>query len=268
MQSALMGALFLKVKCYTIASFKTPIMAGPLLSIKSIQKHNVVNEIYDQISEKLLDGSWSPGSRLPSEAELTAAFNVSRVSVRSAVQRFRDLGIVVTRHGSGSFVSENFTPQMLSSDPRPIMHLSREEFHDMMIFRQTVEFKCVELAVTHATDEDMRHLEQALNNMLINKSDYKKYSEADYAFHLAIVRASHNSVFYNVMNSIKDIYYYYLEELNRALGITLESVEAHIKVYMSIKNRDARTAVEVLNEAMSENIIAIEKIKSSANTAD
>ncbi|EIZ7038833.1 FadR family transcriptional regulator, partial [Salmonella enterica] len=107
------------------------------MSIKSIQKQNVVNEIYDQISSKLLDGSWAPGSRLPSEAELTTSFNVSRVSVRSAVQRFRDLGIVVTRQGSGSYVSENFTPQMLSNDPRPIMHLSREEFHDMMIFRQT-----------------------------------------------------------------------------------------------------------------------------------
>ncbi len=143
------------------------------MSIKSIQKQNVVNEIYDQISAKLLDGSWPPGSRLPSEAELTTSFNVSRVSVRSAVQRFRDLGIVVTRQGSGSFVSDHFTPQMLSNDPRPIMHLSREEFHDMMIFRQTVEFKCVELAVTHATEEDILQLEQALNNMSANSLKLK-----------------------------------------------------------------------------------------------
>ncbi|MGP7886179.1 FadR/GntR family transcriptional regulator, partial [Raoultella planticola] len=57
-------------------------------------------------------------------------------------------------------------------------------------------------------------------------------------------------------------------ELNRALGITLESVEAHIKVYMSIKNRDASTAVKVLNEAMSENVTAIDKIKSSTNSND
>lgn len=53
------------------------------------------------------------------------------------------------------------------------MHLSREEFHDMMIFRQTVEFKCVELAVLNATEDDIRQLEEALNNMLINKGDYK-----------------------------------------------------------------------------------------------
>lgn len=233
------------------------------MSIKSIQKQNVVTEVFEQIKEKLLDGTWGAGARLPSEAELTVSFNVSRVSVRSAVQRLRDLGIVVTRQGSGSYVNDNFTPQMLHNGARPVMHLSREEFHDMMIFRQTVEFKCVELAVAHATEDDILRLEQALNNMLIHKNDYKKYSEADYAFHLAIVQASHNSVFINVMNAIKDIYYYYLEELNRALGITLESVEAHIKVYMSIKNRDATTAVTVLNEAMSENVLVIDSMNAA-----
>lgn len=238
-------------------------MAMVKMSIQSIQKHNVVNAVFDQIKEKLLDGSWAPGSKLPSEAELAASFNVSRVSIRSAVQRLRDLGIVVTQQGRGSFVSKNLNKQSLLSEPQPIMHLSREEFHDMMIFRQTVEFKCMELAVKNATAEDIAALEQALNRMLVNKDDYKKYSQADFDFHLAIAKASQNKVFYNVMSSIKDIYYYYLEELNRALGITLESVEAHIKVFMAIKNRDSSTAVSVLNDAMSGNVTAIEKLKQS-----
>ncbi|HGH5397516.1 TPA: FadR/GntR family transcriptional regulator [Raoultella planticola] len=231
------------------------------MSIKSIRKQNVVNEVFEQFREKLLDGSWAPGSRLPSEAELSGSLNVSRVSVRSAVQRLRDLGIVVTRQGSGTYINEDFIPQTLNNELRPVMHLSKEEFHDMMVFRQTVEFKCMELAVSKATEEDIAALEQALNRMLINKDDYKKYSEADFDFHLAIVKASQNKVFYNIMLSIKDIYYYYLEELNRALGITLESVEAHIKVYMAIKNRDSITAVHVLDEAMADNVTAIEKIK-------
>ncbi len=45
--------------------------------------------------------------------------------------------------------------------------------------------------------------------------------------------------------------------------LPLESVEAHIKVYMPIKNRDASTAVEVLNEAMSGNGYCDRKIKST-----
>ena len=230
---------------------------------KIIKKQNVVNNIYEKISKKLIDKSWAPGSRLPSEVDLASSFNVSRVSIRSAVQRFRDLGIIVTRHGSGSYVSEDFIPQMLSKNPQPVMHLSQEEFHDMMIFRQTVEFKCVELAVIHATEDDIYHLENALNNMMINKGNYKKYSEADYEFHLAIIRASHNSVFYKVMNSIKDIYYYYLEELNRTLGTTIESVESHLKIYRAIKNRDAQSALDEINQGLLKNTIAIEKIKNN-----
>lgn len=47
------------------------------------------------------------------------------------------------------------------------------------------------------------------------------------------------------------------EELDRTLDIILDSVEAHIKVYVSVKNLDASMVVKVLNEVMSENIIAI-----------
>ncbi len=231
------------------------------MAIKTIQKQNVVNAVFEQMKGKLLDGSWPPGCKLPSELELTRSFNVSRVSIRSAVQRLRDLGVVLTQQGKGTFVAQNLNQDSLLDAQKPIMHLSQEEFLDMMVFRQTVEFKCMELAVVNATAEDILALEQALNRMLINKDDYKKYSQADFDFHLAIAKASQNKVFYKVMKSIKDIYYYYLEELNRALGITLESVEAHIKVFMAIKNRDSSKAVAVLNEAMSENTLAIEKLK-------
>ncbi|MCS3430322.1 DNA-binding FadR family transcriptional regulator [Klebsiella sp. BIGb0407] len=234
--------------------------------MKSTQKQNVVNDVFEQLRQQLIDGNWAPGSRLPSEQELCATLNVSRVSVRSAVQRLRDLGVVITRQGSGSYISEDFTPQTLNNRLRPVMNLSKEEFHDMMVFRQTVEFKCMELAVIHATAEDILALEQALNRMLVNKNDYKKYSEADFDFHLAIAKASQNKVFYNVMLSIKESYYYYLEELNRALGITLESVDTHIQVYLALKNRDASTAVQVLGETMAENLIAIERINQTEPT--
>ena len=236
------------------------------MNTKSTQKQNVVNDVFEQLRQKLIDGNWAPGSRLPSEQELCTLLNVSRVSVRSAVQRLRDLGVVITRQGSGSYISEDFTPQTLNNRLRPVMNLSKEEFHDMMVFRQTVEFKCMELAVIHATPEDILSLEQALNRMLVNKNDYKKYSEADFDFHLAIAKASQNKVFYNVMLSIKDSYYYYLEELNRALGITLESVDTHIKVYLAMKNRDASTAVQVLGETMAENIVAIERINQAISS--
>lgn len=225
-----------------------------VVGIESVQKQNVVDVIYQQMKRHIQDGTWEPGCKLPSEAELTQTFQVSRVSVRSAVQKLRDLGVVVTHQGKGTYV----TRYDLFSDNQPILHLSREELDDMYVFRQTVEFSCMALAVENATEDDIKELEQALNRMLVNKDNYKKYSQADFDFHLAIVKASHNKIFIHVMESLKGIYIHYLEELNRVLGITLESVEAHIQVFMALKNRDAQAATETLNAAMAHNVQAIE----------
>lgn len=231
------------------------------MTLESVQKHNIVDAIYEQMKKNIQEGIWEPGCKLPSEPALTATFQVSRVSVRSAVQKLRDLGVVVTHHGKGTYVTRNVARYDTFNDNQPILHLSQEEFDHMRVFRQTVEFCCMELAVKNANDDDLNELEAALNRMLVNKDDYKKYSLADYDFHLAIVKASHNSIFIHVMQSLKGIYIHYLEELNRVLGITLESIEAHIKVYMALKNRDATLATETLNSAMAHNVRAIQDVR-------
>lgn len=231
------------------------------MTLESVQKNNIVDVIYEQMKKNIQEGIWEPGCKLPSEPALTATFQVSRVSVRSAVQKLRDLGVVVTHHGKGTYVTRKVARYDTFNDNQPILHLSQEEFDHMRVFRQTVEFCCMELAVKNANDDDLNELETALNRMLVNKDDYKKYSLADYDFHLAIVKASHNSIFIHVMQSLKGIYIHYLEELNRVLGITLESIEAHIKVYMALKNRDATLATETLNSAMAHNVRAIQDVR-------
>ena len=229
--------------------------------IQSIPKNNIVDSVYEQMLSKILDGSWPEESKLPSEFELTDLFSVSRTSIRSAVQKLRDLGIIYTKHGMGSFVSKNLNKNKILNINQPIMHLGQEEFTDMMVFRQTVEFKCIELAAINANEQDILAIEEALNRMLINKNDYKKYSQADLDFHIAIIEASHNKIFINIIHTINDVYYYYLEELNRVLGITLESIEAHIKVFMAIKEHDVITAKLSLDNAMKTNVVAINKLK-------
>lgn len=229
------------------------------MNIESIPKNNIAEAVYKQMLNKILDGSWKENERLPSEFELSTMFDVSRTSTRSAIQKLRDRGIIYTKHGKGSFVSPDIDKEQISNSQKPIMHLSQEEFMDMMIFRQTVEFKCIELAAENANEEDIRNIEDALNRMLVNKNDYKKYSLADLDFHIAIIKASHNKIFIHIINEIKNVYYYYLEELNRVLSITLESIEAHIKIFMAIKEHDVETAKKSLNDAMKNNIVAINK---------
>jgi len=56
------------------------------------------------LKERILSGDLAPGSKLPSESELVAAYAVSRTVVREAVTRLRAEGLVETFQGLGSFV--------------------------------------------------------------------------------------------------------------------------------------------------------------------
>jgi len=61
----------------------------------------------DRLRQRILDGQWEPGHRLPSEQELATEYGVSRPTVRSAVARLVDSGMLRVRHGAGTFVTSH-----------------------------------------------------------------------------------------------------------------------------------------------------------------
>lgn len=61
-------------------------------------------QLADQLREKVRDGSWPQGSRLPTEQELSAGSGMSVSTVRRAVDDLVAEGLVVRRQGAGTFV--------------------------------------------------------------------------------------------------------------------------------------------------------------------
>ena len=66
----------------------------------------VYEQVADQIRSLIMDGSFPKGSRLPSERDLAQQLNVSRPAVREAIGALQNMNLVVTRHGSGTYVNE------------------------------------------------------------------------------------------------------------------------------------------------------------------
>src|SRR5258707_7713052 len=69
---------------------------------------------YQQIADRLRDqidsGALQPGERLPSEPDLVTQFDASRNTVRLALALLTNQGLVVTRQGLGTFVTEPARP--------------------------------------------------------------------------------------------------------------------------------------------------------------
>jgi GntR family transcriptional regulator len=72
-------------------------------------------QIQEYIREKIKKKEWEPGSMIPSERILTETFDVSRMTIRQAIQGLVDEGILARKRGSGTFVNDQKVEQPLQS---------------------------------------------------------------------------------------------------------------------------------------------------------
>jgi GntR family transcriptional regulator len=63
-------------------------------------------QIKDMLRERILDGSYQPHQQMPSESDMIASFNVSRITVRQALNDLQNEGLIFKIHGKGTFVSK------------------------------------------------------------------------------------------------------------------------------------------------------------------
>lgn len=71
-------------------------------------------QIHDQIKSEIEQGIWKIGDRLPSERELAVKFNVSRMTLRQAIQNLADEGILERKIGSGTYVAREKVQEKMS----------------------------------------------------------------------------------------------------------------------------------------------------------
>jgi GntR family transcriptional regulator, phosphonate transport system regulatory protein len=75
-------------------------------------------QIAGTIHHEISSGLFAPGMRLPTEAELTARFDVNRHTVRRAMEDLESRGIIRVEQGRGSFVSEDVLYYPVGKRPR------------------------------------------------------------------------------------------------------------------------------------------------------
>ena len=117
-----------------------------------ISRVSIVDQVCASIKQDIADGIWKAGEKLPSEAEFAETFGVNRLSVRVALQKLNTLGIIETRVGEGSFVC-NFSLRPVLNEIS-VFYASEDNYKDVQQLRNLLEFECMRLAVTLATDEE------------------------------------------------------------------------------------------------------------------
>ncbi|WP_320144540.1 FadR/GntR family transcriptional regulator [uncultured Cohaesibacter sp.] len=206
----------------------------------------------DELAKLVFDGSLVPGDTLPPETELAATHQISRASVRSALQVLETLGIVARRAGRGTTVQEfrewNFLDSQVSQWIADYAAPNLGVLHDVFEFRVTTEPLIATLAAKRATARDLLAMEDAFNVMEANwerrasLGERASFSQADIAFHEAIYRATHNLVWAQIVHILRPAILLVIKTSNETAEELRESLERHRRLMEAIRMRDSDAA--------------------------
>ena len=155
-----------------------------LPKIKSSPK--ISEMVISTIFKSIEDGDIKVGEELPSERELSEAFNISRGALREGLSILEFLGIIVSE-GKRKTISKgaNAIKKALQ-----IVRLSNNDdvIYDFIEIRRVLEDFIVKLACERATDKDIGKISKAVQRLEKNIDDV----DADYMFHISLAQSSHN----------------------------------------------------------------------------
>ena len=211
-----------------------------------IKQEKISTKIAGQIKTLINNGELKPGDALPPERELVKVFNVSRASLREALNTLAGMGFLEMSHKHRTIVKSLAAGRMTD----PLHHLLKEDIRtvfELIEVRKAVESWSASLAAKRATPDDIANLEKSLESMRVKIEQGISVVEDDANFHLAISEATHNKIQTHLMFSIYDI-------LKESLGKYYENIkmqnvyEQHCKVVAAIKKRDSALASRRMHE--------------------
>lgn len=212
---------------------------------EKVQTKKVYMEIVEQIQNLIKEGRLKPGDKLPPERVLAEKLGVSRPPLREAMSALEILGIIESRGGKGNFIKNTFDS---TSYAQRVKELEKEESpFDLLEARKAVETEIAGLAAEKATLEDIKEIEEGLDRMKNVLNDTPRVMEFDREFHIAIAKAAHNSVLFQMMNyladGLKESLWVNIKEKSWALpGHPQKYLEEHTKLLEAIKEGDKKAA--------------------------
>lgn len=224
------------------------------MKFKPIKPKKVSTQIADQVRSSILAGEFNPGEKLPPERELAEMFGVSRPSVREALNMLAASGLVETHQGGGTVVLslvENVAGTALSE----LIRIDGDRALDVVEVRKGMESWTAWYAATRALPEDVRKIQAVVQGMEENLSGLKGSEDLDAHFHILIARATHNVVWFHMMQSIFDAMQEFQRDVWRAVYLTAEDqqllFEHHRRIFEKIRDKDPEGARDAMLEHLT-----------------
>lgn len=199
---------------------------------RKIRQPKLSDAIVEALENMILEGSLRPGEKLPAERELAKQFDVSRPSIREAIQALEAKGLLLRRQGGGTYVQEQLW-QSLSDPVLELIANDPECQYDLLEFRHATEGMLAFYAAIRGTPADfeqIRHAQQMIGQAQAGDA-LANEAKAIVELYKVIAEASHNVAMLHLVLSMSNL-------LEQNIAQNLELLYRHEgAVEMSKKHR-------------------------------
>ncbi|MBP3890646.1 MAG: FadR family transcriptional regulator [Solobacterium sp.] len=211
------------------------------------KSEQIVEDIIEQIRKKEL----LSGDKLPNEYELSETYHCSRMAVREALKILTAKGLVITKHGEGSFIN-TLNTSIIADTLDTLFLLSDNTNLEMMQLRKLMETEATRLCAQNATDEEIKEIQMYMEQReeyakaIQTPENIQKKYDADRNFHLAIAKGSHNELFVQFIQTIQKTMAMHQstsasEETSRNTSLY------HEEIMKAIMDHDSDRAADMMN---------------------
>ncbi len=213
---------------------------------KPVKKTRIYEDIISRIRSMVEKGALNAGDRLPSERELSAAFKVSRPSVREALKTLESHGYLEIRQGEGTFISRNPIENFV--EPLAAVILTEKEYQIQILeMRRLIEPQIASLAAERATKDEMSRMEMALNLQREMVMRGETGADLDKIFHYLIAQAAKNRILMRIIDTATDLFSENRKRYLQFAEMPEKSVRHHRQIYSAIYVGDSALAADVMN---------------------
>jgi GntR family transcriptional repressor for pyruvate dehydrogenase complex len=211
----------------------------------------VTAEIVVQHVRGLIErGELRPGDRLPAERELAVQLGVSRPSVRAGLRSLSAIGVLQTRHGAGTFITDG--PPTLGSEPLSFLAALHGFTRDEMFeARRALEVGVAALAAERANDVQIATIAEEVTGMFASLDDPQSFLIHDIRFHRSVAEASSNPILASLVEMVSALFYEQRRKTAQHGRDLKESAHLHRAIYHAIRAHDPKRASAAMSEHLS-----------------
>ena len=220
-------------------------------------QENLSSTLSLKLQKDILKGVYPIGSKIPSERELAVSYGVSRITVRDAVRKLTQLGLLKKVPKSGTYVNDyrsEASITLLQGIVQSTSHIDADILESLLEIRKVMEVHLAGKAALLMDGESAGRFKDLVRGMESSAGDRQVLSDTDMSIHELIIANAGNILAKLVFNSIRPLYRYYVD-----FFYTIEGSESVVGMYKKLLAAMIRRDADAASSAMEKILIFAER---------